>query len=116
VRRAESDALRGDHAEEALQRAETVLAEETVAAEAPAVRATALRVKGIALIQLGRRDEGVALLEESSRLAEEEALPYEAALALDLLGEATGDAEAATRSRETLERLRVERIARPPLS
>ena len=116
LRRAESDTLRGGRGQEALDRVETVLAESADAADAAALHATALRVKGAALVQLGRRDDGVAVLEESSRAAEEAELPYEHALALDALSAATDDGDAAARSTEILERLRVERIARPPLS
>ena len=121
VRRAETDALRGDRAEEAFERAEAVLAAAGEAADSAALRAAALRIKGTALLQLGRKDEAVAVLTESARIADEASIVYEKALSLDLIGGVhwgyvhDGSAEAAE-SRELLERLDVERITRPPLA
>jgi tetratricopeptide (TPR) repeat protein len=115
ARRAESDVLRGDRPQEALARAESVLERTGDAADMAALRATALRVRGSALLQLGREAEAVAALHESVRVARAAEVVYETALGLDLLAAVGDNSAAADESSALLERLRVERFARPPL-
>jgi tetratricopeptide (TPR) repeat protein/class 3 adenylate cyclase len=114
VRQAECDVLRGDRAASALARAESVLFRAADAATSAPLRAVGLRVRGCALLQLGRADEASSALEESARVAADADLAYERALALDLLATVDGREELTEEARALFERLHVGRVARPP--
>jgi class 3 adenylate cyclase/tetratricopeptide (TPR) repeat protein len=115
ARLAELDVLRGDRPEQALERVDPVLQRTEDAADMAPLQATALRIAASARLQLGEQDAAGADLRESVRVAREADAVYETALALDLLGIAEGDRDAAAEAADLLERLHVERVARPPL-
>jgi class 3 adenylate cyclase/tetratricopeptide (TPR) repeat protein len=112
VRKAETDVLRGDRPESALSQLEAVLERAGTGADMAPARALALRLKGSALIQLGRSGEAVSAFGESIDVAEQAGVVYERALALDGLAAATEDPEPAAESGRLLARLHVERVAR----
>ncbi|HWQ22802.1 MAG TPA: tetratricopeptide repeat protein [Gaiellaceae bacterium] len=116
VRLAELEAFRGDRPEAALARLEQVLENpsEDAASMAPLV-ALAERLRGAALLQLDERERADESLAESVRVARGAEARYELALSLDLLG-TLGDEDAAREAAALLERLSVERVARPPLA
>jgi hypothetical protein len=79
------------------------------------LQATVHRVVAAARFQLGDEAAGRSELDESLRVARAADAVYEVALALDLAAAVGGDAAAADESSRLLERLGVERVARPPL-
>ena len=85
------------------------------AADMAALHASALRLRAAARLQLGDTDGAGEDLAESVEIARRADALYEVALALDLRGAIDGDADALAESSALLERLGVERIARPPL-
>jgi tetratricopeptide (TPR) repeat protein len=113
MRLAELDVLRGDRPEEALVRTRAVLEVAEDAADMAALHASALRLRAAARLQLGDAAAAEPDLDESIVTARRGDALYEVALALDLKG-AAGDAAAAAESAELLQRLGVERVARPP--
>ena len=115
VRQAETAALEGRDPDGALALAEGVLTRTGSAAGMAVQKTVALRVKGAALLQLGRRSDAELALRESVHLARDGNLAYELALALDLLAFGLADPEAEAESSRLLEALHVERVARPPL-
>jgi class 3 adenylate cyclase/tetratricopeptide (TPR) repeat protein len=114
VLRAEADALRGDRPEAVLTRIDWVLDHDSESVAMAPFRVAAQRARAVALSQLGRREEAVEAATASVRAARDGEARYELALSLDVLG-ALGDQAAATESSQLLERLGVERAARPPL-
>jgi class 3 adenylate cyclase/tetratricopeptide (TPR) repeat protein len=116
VRLAELDALRGDRPEAVLTRLAPLLEQGDETAGMAPLQAMVHRVRGAALLQLGEQEAGIEALEESARVARSASARYELALSLDLLAAAGGSESAAAESRELLERLGVENIARPPLA
>jgi class 3 adenylate cyclase/tetratricopeptide (TPR) repeat protein len=115
VRLAEASVLRGSRPESALVQLDGVLGRTGAAAGMASVHALALRLKGSALLQLGRKDDAVRAFGESVEVARAAGVIYEVALALDGLGASSEDGEAAAESRTLLERLGVESVRRPPL-
>jgi tetratricopeptide (TPR) repeat protein len=113
ARLAELDVLRGDRAQQALEHAQAALEHLEAGADAAPLHASLLRTRAAALFQLGRGAEADADLDESVRVARSADALYEVALSLDLAARAAGAAD--RESSEILERLGVERIARPPL-
>jgi tetratricopeptide (TPR) repeat protein len=115
MRLAELAVLRGDSAAEALERTRAVLEHAEDSAEMAALRASTLRLRAAAQLQLGEADTAAADLDESAEVARRADALYEVALALDLRASVDGDPEALAESGELLQRLGVERVARPPL-
>ena len=115
VRLAEVEVLRGDRPQEALARTGAALGLAEDAADMAALHASALRLRAAARLQLGDTDGAGEDLAESVEIARRADALYEVALALDLRGAIDGDADALAESSALLERLGVERIARPPL-
>ena len=113
ARLAELDVLRGDLAEQALQHTQAALEHLETGTDVAPLHASLLRTRGAALFQLGRVAEARADLDESVRVARGADALYEVALSLDLAARAAGEAD--PESGAILERLGVERIARPPL-
>jgi class 3 adenylate cyclase/tetratricopeptide (TPR) repeat protein len=113
VRIAETDVLRGARAKSALAAVEGILDDPRAGTDI-SLRALALRLRGSALLQLGRRDDALVAFAEAIDAAEQAGVVYERALALDGLASASRDAESAVESRRLLARLRVESVARPP--
>ena len=113
VRLAEVELLRGDRPDAALASTTAVLDLAEDAANMAALHASALRLRAAARLQLAA-DGAFEDLAESVEIARGADALYEVALALDLRAAADGDADAAAESAELLERLGVERIARPP--
>jgi class 3 adenylate cyclase/tetratricopeptide (TPR) repeat protein len=115
ARLAEVDALRGDRARQVVDRAQSVLERTEEAAEMAALRATALRLRAVGRSQLGDNEGTLRDLDESIRIARKADAHYELALALDLKTRLGGHQVAGAESTRLLERLGVERVARPPL-
>jgi tetratricopeptide (TPR) repeat protein len=116
VRLAEVAVLRGKRPEEALERTRAALDHAEEAAEMAALHASALRLRAAARLQLGDSAGAREDLAESVETARGAGALYELALALDVRAAADGDTADAAESAALLERLGVERVARPPLT
>ncbi len=108
VRIVECCVLAGEHA-----RALTLLDELGDAAEA--LRSTTERLRGYALVQARRPDEGATHLARSLELARNEGTAYDEALTLRALADTTGDDDAGALSDEILARLGPVSVPHVPL-
>jgi class 3 adenylate cyclase/tetratricopeptide (TPR) repeat protein len=116
LRLAEIAVLSGDRPDEAIERVHAVLDVQPGAADVAAVQAAALRLRAAARLQLGDADGARADVVDSVKTGRAADALYEVALSLDLLAAVAGDVDAGRESEELLQRLGVERIARPPLA
>jgi uncharacterized protein related to proFAR isomerase len=114
VRIAELEALRGERPRDLLDQIDSLLERTDEAAAMAPLQSNVHRIRAAALAQLGDETAARSELEESARIAEDADAVHELALALDLAG-ALGDAAAAKRSATLVERLGIERVARPSL-
>ena len=115
TRLAEVDVLRGDRPRERCATRARRCSSRPEAAETGAAPRHGAAHPGRRAAPARRPDGAAADLDESVRVARSGDAVYEAALALDLEAALEDDEEKRRESAETLERLGIQRVARPPL-